>query len=67
MFGRLPPEIKLIQKQKEGRNYSRDDEIHIVCAYISTNQTDSFNITSEHSIWDAVGWPAALSHLRSTN
>ncbi|KAJ7142122.1 hypothetical protein C8R43DRAFT_1016383 [Mycena crocata] len=29
MFGRLPPEIKLIQKQKEGRNYSRDDEIHI--------------------------------------
>ncbi|KAJ7237738.1 putative cyclase-domain-containing protein [Mycena haematopus] len=29
MFGRIPPEIKLIQKQKEGRNYSRDDEIHI--------------------------------------
>ncbi|KAJ7119131.1 putative cyclase-domain-containing protein [Mycena epipterygia] len=29
MFGRLPPEIKMIQKQKEGRNYSRDDEIHI--------------------------------------
>ncbi|KAJ6509207.1 hypothetical protein C8R47DRAFT_1097849 [Mycena vitilis] len=29
MFGRIPPEINLIQKQKEGRNYSRDDEIHI--------------------------------------
>ncbi|KAJ7221453.1 hypothetical protein GGX14DRAFT_190487 [Mycena pura] len=30
MFGRLPPQIKLIQKQsKEGHNYSRDDEIHI--------------------------------------
>ncbi|KAJ7184608.1 hypothetical protein C8R46DRAFT_1064624 [Mycena filopes] len=29
MFGRLPPEIKYIQKQKGGRNYSRDDEIHI--------------------------------------
>jgi hypothetical protein len=30
MFGRLSPEITMIQKQKEGRNYSRDDEIHIV-------------------------------------
>ncbi|KAF7298292.1 Serine/threonine protein kinase PRP4 [Mycena kentingensis (nom. inval.)] len=29
MFGRLPPTINYIQKQKEGRNYSRDDEIHI--------------------------------------
>ncbi|KAF7295847.1 hypothetical protein HMN09_01128000 [Mycena chlorophos] len=29
LFGRLPPEIKLMQKQKEGLNYSRDDEIHI--------------------------------------
>ncbi|KAK7024072.1 hypothetical protein R3P38DRAFT_2956656 [Favolaschia claudopus] len=29
MFGRLPPEVNLIQKEKEGRNYSRDDEIHI--------------------------------------
>lgn len=29
MFGRIPPEINFIQKQKEGRNYSRDDEIHI--------------------------------------
>ncbi|KAJ6567080.1 putative cyclase-domain-containing protein [Mycena capillaripes] len=29
MFGRIPPEINLIQKQKEGLNYSRDDEIHI--------------------------------------
>ncbi|KAF7359050.1 hypothetical protein MSAN_01245900 [Mycena sanguinolenta] len=29
MFGRIPPEIKLIQKQREGRNISRDDEIHI--------------------------------------
>ncbi|KAJ7071791.1 putative cyclase-domain-containing protein [Mycena belliarum] len=29
VFGRLPPEINLIQKQKEGRRYSRDDEIHI--------------------------------------
>ncbi|KAF7298298.1 hypothetical protein MKEN_01354300 [Mycena kentingensis (nom. inval.)] len=29
MFGRLPPTINYIQKQREGRNASRDDEIHI--------------------------------------
>ncbi|KAJ6630356.1 hypothetical protein B0H10DRAFT_1984313 [Mycena sp. CBHHK59/15] len=29
LFGRIAPEIKMIQKQKAGRNYSRDDEIHI--------------------------------------
>ncbi|KAJ7819049.1 hypothetical protein B0H14DRAFT_2837511 [Mycena olivaceomarginata] len=29
MFGRRPPEVNFIQKQKEGLNYSRDDEIHI--------------------------------------
>ncbi|KAJ7700680.1 hypothetical protein B0H17DRAFT_1046350 [Mycena rosella] len=29
MFGRLAPEITLIQKEKGGHNYSRDDEIHI--------------------------------------
>ncbi|KAJ7500437.1 putative cyclase-domain-containing protein [Mycena galericulata] len=29
MFGRLPPEVKMIQKKKEGRIDSRDEEIHI--------------------------------------
>ncbi|KAJ7753425.1 putative cyclase-domain-containing protein [Mycena maculata] len=29
MFGRIPPEIKMFQKMKDGHKYSRDDEIHI--------------------------------------
>ncbi|KAJ7753430.1 hypothetical protein DFH07DRAFT_824451, partial [Mycena maculata] len=28
MFGRIPPEIKMFQKMKDGHKYSRDDEIH---------------------------------------
>jgi hypothetical protein len=59
MFGRMPPEIKLIQKQKEGRNYSRDDEIHIVCIFFESNiQIEIFMEPLEYSVRIPMGWAA---------
>lgn len=63
MFGRLPPEINMIQKKKEGRLYSRDDEIHIVRIFMSTFVTSFFLRLLEYAIRLAVGWVETFSNL----